>query len=104
MTDVVFVQLGNTDAHVGHTTIHVSQTSTQLCHLVHLVYALASEEVQTVKILFVLREEQLLLGLLDADDGLEDGTLAILNPLTHRVQVGSEINACGEDALLVLTL
>ena len=104
MADVVFVQLGNTDAHVGHTTIHVSQTSTQLCHLVHLVYALASEEVQTVQILLILREEQFLLGFLDADDGFEDGTLAILNPLTHRVQVGSEIDRSGEDTLLVLTL
>ena len=80
----------------------MSQPCTQLGHLVHLINTLASQEVQAVQILFVLREEQFLLGFLNRDDRLEDGALAILNPLSHGVQVGGEIDAGGEDALLVL--
>ena len=53
LSDVVLVQLRNADAHVGHTTIHVSQLCTQLSHLVHLVNTLASQEVQSVQILLV---------------------------------------------------
>ena len=82
----------------------MSQTGTEFRHFVHLVHALASEEVQTVEVLLVFREQQLLLRLLDRDDRLEDGALAFLDPLTHRVQVGGEVNAGREDALVVLTL
>ena len=61
----------------------MSQTSAEFSHLVYFVHTLASQEVQTVQILLVLREQQLLLRLLHREYGLEDGTLAILNPLTH---------------------
>ena len=49
-------------------------------------------------------EEHCLLRCLDADNCLEDSALAFLNPLTHRVEVGSKVARCREDALAVLTL
>ena len=82
----------------------MSQTGAELSHLVHLVYTLALEEVQAVEVLIVVREEQLLVRSLNADDGLEDRALALLNPLTHRVEVGSEVAGSREDTLLVLAL
>ena len=82
----------------------MSQASAELSHLVHLVNALASEEVKTIEVLLVVREEQSLLRCLNADDSLEDRALALLNPLTHRVEVGSEVASCREDTLTVLTL
>ena len=82
----------------------MSQTCTELCHLVHLVNTLALEEVQTVEVLIIVREEQLLVRSLYADNSLEDRALALLNPLAHRVKVGSEVASSWEDTLLVLTL
>ena len=80
------------------------QSGAKLCHLVHVVNTLASEEVQSVEVLLVLREEHVAVWLLNADYGLEDGALAFLNPLTHRVQVGGEVARSREDALSVLAL
>ena len=91
LTVVVGVELLNRDEDVWHTTVNVSEASTELCVLVYLVDALASEEVQTVKVLLILWEEQLIVWILYRDAGLEDGALAVLNPLAHRVQVGSEV-------------
>ena len=82
----------------------MSQTCTELSHLVNLINTLALEEVQTVEVLIVVWEEQLLVRSLNADNSLEDRALALLNPLTHRVKVGSEVASCWEDTLLVLTL
>ena len=56
LADVVFVELGNADTDVGYTTVDVSQTGTQFSHLVHLVDALASQEVQSVEVLLVAGE------------------------------------------------
>ena len=77
--------------------------SAEFSHLVHLVDALACQEVQTVKVLLVRRYCQAGVGLLHRNYSLEDGTLAILNPLTHGVEVGGEVNRCREDALAILT-
>ena len=82
----------------------MSQTGAQFGHLVDLVDTLAGQEVQSVQVLVVLREEQLLLWLFNGDDGLEDSALAVLNPLTHGVQVGGKVDRGGEDALLILAL
>ena len=103
LSEVALVEAWHRDADVRNTTIDMSQTGAEFGHLVYFVNALASEEVQTVKVLLVAGEEQLLLRLLDADNGLEDGTLAILNPLSHGVEVGGEVNTGREDTLLVLT-
>ena len=82
----------------------MSQLSAELCHLVHLVNALACQEVQTIQVLLIRRHSERGVGLLNRDDSLEDGTFTILNPLTHRVKVGREVNRCREDALAILTL
>ena len=67
------------------------KAGSELCHLVHIVHAFARKEVQTVKVLLVVGEEQRLVRLLYAQHSLEDGALALLNPLSHGVQVGSEV-------------
>ena len=82
----------------------MSQTGTKLCHLVHFIHALASKEVQTIEVFLIVGEENFLIRLLNRNNSLENGTLTILNPLSHRVQVGSEIHACGENTFMVLTL
>ena len=40
--------------------------------------------------------------LFDRDDGFENGAFAVLNPLSHRVQIGCEIDRCGENAFVFL--
>ncbi len=80
----------------------MSQTCAELSHLVDLIDALALEEVEAVEVLVVVGEEQLAVGLLYRQHGLEDGALALLNPLTHRVQVGGEVAGSGEDTLAIL--
>ena len=82
----------------------MSQASTEFSHLVHLIHTLALQEVQTIEVLIIVREEQLLVRSLYADNSLEDRALALLNPLAHRVKVGSEVASCREDTLLVFTL
>ncbi len=49
-------------------------------------------------------DTQLVVDVGHGDDGLEDGALAVLNPLAHGVEVGGEVDGCGEDALVVLAL
>ncbi len=82
----------------------MSQTCAELSHLVDIVYALALKEVEAVEVLIVVWEEKLTVRLLDRDDRLEDRTLALLDPLTHRVEVCREVAGCREDTLAVLTL
>ena len=103
LSKVVSIQTLDGDADVGHAAIHVSQLCAQLGHLVHLIHALAGKEVEAVEILLVAGEEHLVLGVLHADDRLENRALAILDPLTHRMQVGGEVHAGRVDTLLVLT-
>ena len=80
----------------------MGQTCAQFGHLVHLVNTLAGKEVQTIEIFLVSGEEQFVVRLLYADDGLVDGAFTLLNPLSHRVQVGGEIARSGEYTLVVL--
>ena len=82
----------------------MSQLSTQFCHLIHFVNTLACKEVQTIEVFLIRRNRQRGIGLLHRDDCLEDGAFTILNPLTHRVEVGGKVNRSREDTLFVLTL
>ena len=61
----------------------MSQLCTQLGHLVHLVNPLSSQEVQAIQVLCIGRNLQATVRILHRDDGLKDGTFAVLNPLTH---------------------
>ena len=73
--------------------------STQFCHFIDLIYAFACKKVQAVKILIIVWEDDFLLWRRYGDDGLENDALSLLNPLTHRVQVGGEVHGCRIDAL-----
>ena len=69
----------------------MSQTCAELSHLVNLINALALKEVESVEVFVVVGEEHSLLWGLNAQHCLEDAALALLYPLTHRVEVGSEV-------------
>ena len=91
LAEIILVEFGHRDADVRHTTVNVCKACAEFCHLVDIIHALASEEVQTVKVLLIIGEEHGAVGFLNADDCLVDGALAFLNPLTHRVEVGGEV-------------
>ena len=76
----------------------------QLCHLIHLIQAFACKEVKTIQVVAIGLDGNLTLGLTNTDNSFKQGTLALLNILSHRVEVGSECYACGEDTLVLLTL
>ena len=65
---------------------------------------LAREEVQTVAVHVVVRHDHLLVVGIEAHHGLEHQALALLDVLAHGVQVGGEVNARGEETLVVLAL
>ena len=104
LAEVVLIELVNLNLEVGHAAIDMSNLGAQFGHLVDLIDTLASEEVETIEILFVGRNYNGAVGILDGDDCFEDGTLAFLDPLAHGVKVGGEIDRSREDALVVLTL
>ncbi len=103
LAEVVLIELVDGDADVWHATIHVSELSAKFCHVVHFVDTLACEEVQTVEVFFVGWNSECVVWSIHRDNRFEDGTLTVLNPLTHGMEVGGEIHCCWEDALLVLT-
>src|SRR5574344_2412294 len=102
LAEIILVEFGHRDADVRHTAINVSKACAKLCHLVYVIHALAGEEVQSVEVLIVVGEEHCAVGLLYADDSFVDSALAFLNPLTHGVEIGSEVTRSGEDTLSVL--
>ena len=65
----------------------MGQARAQLRHLVDLIDALPLQEVEAVEVLLVVGEEELMLGRLHAQHGLPDGALALLDPLSHGVEV-----------------
>ena len=102
LAKIVLVELVNLNLHVGHAAIDMGNLSAELGHLVDLIDTLASEEVETIEVLLVRRNNYGAVGILDGDDGLEDGTLTLLDPLAHGVKVGGEIDRGREDSLVVL--
>ncbi len=101
LAEVVLVEGRDLDLDVWHAAIGMGEESAELSHLVDLVYTLASEVVEAVEVGVVGGDYDLLVGLCNGDAGLEDDALSLLNPLTHRVEVGGEVGASGEDALAV---
>ena len=71
-------------------------------HTIHLVNALAGDVVEAVEVVGIGGDTYLVALLPYGDDGLEDGALAFLNPLAHRVEVGGIIDGSGEDAFMLL--
>ncbi|EJX06228.1 hypothetical protein EVA_05664 [gut metagenome] len=79
------------------------QASTEFSHLVDFVHTAAFEEVQAIEVFFIMGEEHGVRSLFNGNHCFEDGAFAVLDPLTHRVEVGSQVNRCREDTLAVLT-
>ena len=65
---------------------------------------LAGQEIQPVGVVRVGGNGDGVAGLLEADNGLHQDALALLDVLSHGVQVGGQLHAGGEDALAVLAL
>ena len=82
----------------------MSHLRAEFGHLVDFVDVTSGKVVQAVEVLLVGRDDEAVARLVHGDDGLEDGALALLNPLAHAVEVGTEVDAGREDALVVLTL
>ena len=78
------------------------QSGTKLCHLVDIVNTFPCKEVKTIKVLLVVWEKHLSVWCLNTYDSLEDSTLTLLNPLSHRMEVSSEIAGSREYALVIL--
>ena len=82
----------------------MSHLGAEFSHLVDLIDSLVGDIVDAVEIRCVHRDTMGESGLLHRKNCLEDGALAILDPLAHRVKVGGEIHRCRENALAILTL
>ena len=82
-SEVVLVHALDRERNLRNTTVDMCELYAQLSHLVDLVEALACEEVQSVEILLVGGHYEAVVGILYRNHGLEDGALALLNPLTH---------------------
>ena len=101
LAEIELVEHRQGNLHVGHPAVHVRQHRAEFCHLVHLVHALAGEEVQSVEVCLIVWEIYLVVRRLHRDNGLKLMALAVLDILSHRVQVGGEVHACREDTLTV---
>ena len=53
LSQIVLVEFGDRDAHIGNTAVYVCKLCTELGHLVNLVYVFAGEEVKAVEVLLV---------------------------------------------------
>ena len=73
------------------------------CTLIYKVDGLACQIIQAVQINRLLIDRELAFGFLYIEDGLKENTAAVLNKLTHRMQIGRQINRCREDTLLVFS-
>ena len=104
LAEVVLVELRQGDFQVGHAAVHVGELGAEFGHFVHFVHALAGQEVEAVEVLLVGGDAEAAVGLFDGEHGLEDGALAVLDPLAHGVEVGGEVDGCGEDAFVLLAL
>ena len=71
LAKVELVEYGQGNLHIGYSTVHMCEHGTELCHLVHLVYALAGKEVQSVKVCLVVGEVHLVVRCFYRDNGLE---------------------------------
>ena len=104
LTEVVLVDAWHDDAEVGYAAIDMGHLGAELGHLVDFVNAFAGEVVEAIEVLVVGGHTEGVLALLDGEDGLEDGALAVLYPLAHGVEVGGKVNGGREDAFAILAL
>ncbi len=71
--------------------------------LIDEINGLACQIVQTIQIYRLLADRKLLSRSVDIDHGLKHYTGTVLNELTHGMQIGGQVHACGEQTLVVLT-
>ena len=71
--------------------------------LIDEINGLACQIIQTIQIYRLLADRKLLSRSVDIDNGLKHYTGTVLNELTHGMQIGGQIHACGEQPLVVLT-
>ena len=71
--------------------------------LVYKVNALSCQIVKSVQINRLFLQYKLFSACFNIDHGLKHISGTILNELTHGMQIGGQIHACREQALVVLT-
>ena len=65
---------------------------------------LSCKEVETVEVLRIILDKHRAVALLYCNHSLHEGTLTVLDVLTHRVEVSCEVYRCREDTKTVLAL
>ncbi len=80
----------------------MGEAGAEFCHFVYFVDAFSGNVVEAVEVGFVNRDTDFVVALGYRKNCLEDCALAVLNPLAHRVKVGSEVYRSGENAFVVL--
>ena len=104
VTKPVGIHGGNVHDQVGHTAVIVRQDGALHGLLVHEVHVLAFEIVQTVEIICRRNEFHGLFRGFHIQDGFEQIAHAILDVLSHGVQIRRKVHASRENALLILAL
>ena len=102
--EIVLVYLFYSDLDLGYAAVDVGKLGAEGCHCVAMLHVLAGKVVQLVQVLGIVADNYAALGFLDLDHGLEHHAVTFLDELAHGVEVGGEVDRCGEDTLLVLAL
>ena len=82
----------------------MGQDGAQAGHRAAVFDVLSGEEVQLVKVLGIRTDNDAAIGILNVDNGLEHHPLALLDELSHGVEVRSIGDGSGENALALLAL
>ena len=99
------IQTLQRDEDVGHAAnLFVSCESAVVGLLIDVVEAFAFEVVQTIEVVFVMRNDDVHRGGLDVQNGFEEDGGAFLDELAQRVEVGREGRRVGKKAGVVLAL
>ena len=104
LTDAVFTKGINSDADVRNATIDVCDACAKLRHLVDLINTTRCNVIESVKVSFVRRDNNVVSLVNDRDNGFKDSAFTVLNPLSHRVKVCRVIDRSGENAFVVFAL
>ena len=91
-SEVVLIDTLDRNCNLRNAAVDVSKLGSELSHKVALLNMLSSEEIKAVKVLRVVLNEHRAVALLNAYNSLHKVTLTILDVLTHRVKVCSEVH------------
>jgi hypothetical protein len=76
LTQTMGVKTGHADNQIGNSSVNVGQTCSQFCHFVDFVNVAAFQEVESVEVLLVMRENQFCFGLFNGYYRLKNSTSA----------------------------